>query len=224
LDQESAGVLAFVARRLSVDAIAMLFAVRDPAGRQVTLEGLPELRVSGLPRAEAGQLLASSASGPLDDGVKDQIITLTGGNPLALIELGGGLAPGEPGTGRMASKGLTRAASPWAAKRLRVHTVVPVVVFLPVAAMEAMAISTPAMPTAIRMSPTMSQFTDVPMTRERGSTANRTIAPAAANTNAIPILMIAPLLYSKTRFVLGDSAHDEHGQRHDGEDYKDRDQ
>jgi len=54
LDQESADVLAFVARRLHADAISMLFAVRDPTERRVGLEGLPELRVGGLP-PEQGQ-------------------------------------------------------------------------------------------------------------------------------------------------------------------------
>src|SRR5215467_855579 len=43
LDQESAAVLAFVARRLSVDAIAMLFAVQEPSERHVQLQGLPQL-------------------------------------------------------------------------------------------------------------------------------------------------------------------------------------
>ena len=95
LDQESAGALAFVARRLSVDAIAMLFAVRDPAERRVALEGLPELRLGGLPEADARQLLASSAGGPLDAGVSAHIISRTGGNPLALIEVGRELAPGQ---------------------------------------------------------------------------------------------------------------------------------
>ena len=94
LDQESSAALAFVARRLSVDAIAMLFAVRDPAERHVALEGLPELRLGGLPEAEARQLLASSAGG-LDAGVSDLIVSGTGGNPLALIEVGRELAPGQ---------------------------------------------------------------------------------------------------------------------------------
>ena len=94
LDQESAGVLAFIARRLTADAIAMLFAVRDPSERHVPLDGLPELRVRGLPPAEARQLLASSATHELDNGVSEQIIAQTSGNPLALIEIGRELAPG----------------------------------------------------------------------------------------------------------------------------------
>jgi DNA-binding transcriptional LysR family regulator/DNA-binding CsgD family transcriptional regulator len=88
LDQESAAVLAFVARRLSVDAIAMLFAVQEPSERHVRLQGLPQLRVRGLPATDARQLLASAAPSKVDSGVSDQIIAQTSGNPLALIELG----------------------------------------------------------------------------------------------------------------------------------------
>jgi AAA ATPase domain len=39
LDRESAGILGFVARRFSADAVAMLFAVRGPAERAVELGG-----------------------------------------------------------------------------------------------------------------------------------------------------------------------------------------
>jgi len=88
LDHGSAAVLAFVARRLSVDAIAMLFAVQEPSERHVQLQGLPQLRVRGLPTADARQLLVSAAPSKVGSGVRDQIIAQTGGNPLALIELG----------------------------------------------------------------------------------------------------------------------------------------
>ncbi|MGH3298694.1 MAG: LuxR C-terminal-related transcriptional regulator [Trebonia sp.] len=93
LDQESAAVLAFVARRLYADAIGMLFAVREPSERRVSLDGLPSLHVPGLRPAEARQLLASVAGDKVSNEVSEQIITQTGGNPLALIELGRELAP-----------------------------------------------------------------------------------------------------------------------------------
>jgi DNA-binding CsgD family transcriptional regulator len=92
LDQESAEVLAFVARRLYADAVGMLFAVRDPSGRRIFLDGLPSLRVSGLQPDDARQLLASAATADVHIGVSDQIVVQTGGNPLALIELGRELA------------------------------------------------------------------------------------------------------------------------------------
>jgi hypothetical protein len=46
LDRASAQVLAFVARRLLAERIAMVFAVREPAPAD-ELAGLPELRVEG---------------------------------------------------------------------------------------------------------------------------------------------------------------------------------
>jgi AAA ATPase domain len=95
LDQESAEVLAFVARRLHADAVGMLFAVRDPSDRHVSLDGLPSFRVSGLPPDDARRLLASAATAEVHSGVSDQIVARTGGNPLALIELGRELAPAQ---------------------------------------------------------------------------------------------------------------------------------
>jgi DNA-binding CsgD family transcriptional regulator len=92
LDRESAGVMGFIARRLSADAIAMLFAVRDPAERTADLEGIPWVQIQGLPPEEAGRLLASAVAGRVDRGVSEQIIAQTGGNPLGLIELGGELS------------------------------------------------------------------------------------------------------------------------------------
>jgi ketosteroid isomerase-like protein len=60
LDQESAGVLAFVARRLHADAIAIVFAIRDPSEGPISLHGLPDLHMRGLPPAEAFEVYAGS--------------------------------------------------------------------------------------------------------------------------------------------------------------------
>jgi DNA-binding CsgD family transcriptional regulator len=95
LDRASAAALAFVARRLLADRIAILFGVREPADRPDPLEGLPELRVSGLPDPEARELLASAAGGRMDQRVADRLVSDTGGNPLALVELAGALTPAE---------------------------------------------------------------------------------------------------------------------------------
>jgi len=88
LDQASAAVLTFVARRLFADRIGMLFAVREPAERPVPLDGLPELSLAGLPDREARELLASASGVPVDPRVCDRIVAQTRGNPLALVELG----------------------------------------------------------------------------------------------------------------------------------------
>jgi DNA-binding CsgD family transcriptional regulator len=94
LDRASAQALAFVARRLLAERIAMVFAVRDPVdGNELT--GLPALVVDGLADDDARLLLASVLPGRLDERVRDQIVAETRGNPLALLELPRGLTSAE---------------------------------------------------------------------------------------------------------------------------------
>jgi DNA-binding CsgD family transcriptional regulator len=92
LDQASAQVLAFVARRLGAESVGLVFAARVPSR---DLAGLPELVVRGLRKADAGALLDSVLRGPLDARVRDQIVAETRGNPLALLELPRGLTGAE---------------------------------------------------------------------------------------------------------------------------------
>jgi len=88
LDQVSAEILAFVARRLDADPVGIVFAVREPdAGRNV-LDGLPELVLTGLAPDDARQLLRSVTRGPVPRPVSERLVTDSGGNPLALLELG----------------------------------------------------------------------------------------------------------------------------------------
>lgn len=93
LDRESAEVLAFVARRLVADRIALLFAVREPAERRVPLSGVPELHIGGLLAEDVRSLLATIVATPLDSQVSERIISETGGNPLAILELTAELTP-----------------------------------------------------------------------------------------------------------------------------------
>ena len=92
LDRASAQVLAFVARRLEAESVGLVFAARAPSE---DLAGLPELVVEGLAEGDARALLESVLTGPLDARVRDQIVTETRGNPLALLELLKGLTPAE---------------------------------------------------------------------------------------------------------------------------------
>src|SRR5215471_2203070 len=88
LDRASGDALVFAARRLYAERAAVLVAARDePPG--AGLPGLPELRVGGLDRAAAEQLLAGAG---LVAAVRDQLIAEAGGYPLALIELSRGLS------------------------------------------------------------------------------------------------------------------------------------
>jgi DNA-binding CsgD family transcriptional regulator len=88
LDHESARALAFVARRLLAERIALVFATREPAD---ALEGLPELNVGPLGHRDGRALLESVLPAPLDERVLDRIVVETRGNPLALLELPRGL-------------------------------------------------------------------------------------------------------------------------------------
>jgi DNA-binding CsgD family transcriptional regulator len=112
LDGPSRHALAFAARRLAGEPIAMLFAARtgegvgtepargDQAGEEeayrVVLAGVPELPVGRLARADARALLdglASTTAGRLASGVAEAVVALAEGNPLALVELLGALTP-----------------------------------------------------------------------------------------------------------------------------------
>jgi DNA-binding CsgD family transcriptional regulator len=94
LDRASAQVLAFVARRLQAESVALVFGLRQPSQDDV-LNGLPELVVEGLGYEDARVLLESVIAGPLDDRIRDRIIAETAGNPLALLELPRGRNPTE---------------------------------------------------------------------------------------------------------------------------------
>ena len=81
LDQISAQTLAFVARRLALESVAMVFAEREPSE---PFHGLRELMVGGLRDAEARNLLRSVVRGSLDDRVRERILAESRGNPLGL--------------------------------------------------------------------------------------------------------------------------------------------
>ncbi|GAA2469878.1 helix-turn-helix transcriptional regulator [Winogradskya humida] len=91
LDQESAAVLAFVARRLDADPVAMVFALRESDA----FDGLPRAPIAGLGRAAAAELLERVAGKGVDARVRDAVAAATGGNPLALIELARELSPAQ---------------------------------------------------------------------------------------------------------------------------------
>src|SRR5580700_5897643 len=93
LDRASAQTLAFVARRLLAEPVALVFAAREPGEEY---RGLPRLPVGGLREGDAQELLSSVIGGPLDERVRDRIVAETRGNPLALLELPRAV-PGVPG-------------------------------------------------------------------------------------------------------------------------------
>jgi len=90
LDLASARVLAFLARRLLAERIALVFATRELGD---ALAGLPQLHVEPLGRRDGRALLESVLPARLDGDVLDRIVDETRGNPLALLELPRGLTP-----------------------------------------------------------------------------------------------------------------------------------
>ena len=127
LDGTSAQALAFVARRLGLASVGLIFATRVSTEE---LTGLPELHLQGLASVDAHALLDSALSAPLDPGIRDRIVSETRGNPLALLELpcgvtsaelaGGFALPGVmPTPGRIEASYLRRVdAMPSATQRL----------------------------------------------------------------------------------------------------------
>jgi DNA-binding CsgD family transcriptional regulator len=94
LDRASAQALAFAARRIGRDAVALLFGAREP-GLRSELVALPALPVEGLPDSDARALLLSVLHARLDEQVIAQIVAEARGNPLALRELALVAGPGQ---------------------------------------------------------------------------------------------------------------------------------
>jgi DNA-binding CsgD family transcriptional regulator len=92
LDGASARAVAFVARRLRAEKIALLFATRD-LGKAIAR--LPELHVEPLGHRDARLLLESALPARLDERVLERVVVETRGNPLALLELPRGLTPAQ---------------------------------------------------------------------------------------------------------------------------------
>jgi DNA-binding CsgD family transcriptional regulator len=92
LDRASAQSLAFVARRLLAEPVALVLATR---GASEELMGLPDLAVEGLGDADARALLGSVIRARLDEAVEQRILAEAHGNPLALLELPRGFTPAE---------------------------------------------------------------------------------------------------------------------------------
>src|SRR5438105_4882169 len=102
LDGSSADALLFAFRRLVAEPVAVILAVRE--GESSLLDGadVTRLRLPGLDRAAAAELLKRQSVGPLSHDLADRLHDETGGNPLALLELGAdrdrlaSLPPGTP--------------------------------------------------------------------------------------------------------------------------------
>lgn len=96
LDEASAQVLAFVARRVAAERLALVFGVRDTDdGAPLALAGLPEMRLGRLEDPDARALLDAAVQTPLDAQVRERLLAEAAGNPLALLELPRDVQPAE---------------------------------------------------------------------------------------------------------------------------------
>nr|WP_082279273.1 LuxR family transcriptional regulator [Mycobacterium colombiense] len=84
VDRASAEILAFVARRLAAEPVALIVATRAP---DPDLSTFPKIEVKGLVEPDARVLLDAVLTVRLDEQVRDQLVAETLGNPLALLEL-----------------------------------------------------------------------------------------------------------------------------------------
>ncbi len=87
LDGSSADALLFAIRRLIADPVAVLLTVREGEPSLLDGAGLETLRLTGLDRAAAAELLRQAGE-PVSDELASRLQSETAGNPLALLELG----------------------------------------------------------------------------------------------------------------------------------------
>jgi DNA-binding CsgD family transcriptional regulator len=95
LDPPSLAVLAFIARRLESEPIALLFGVRDGYATPLEEARLPSLRLERIDAGAAAALLDRTAPGlpPLS---RERVLAEAAGNPLALVELARVPPSGDP--------------------------------------------------------------------------------------------------------------------------------
>src|SRR4051794_23207591 len=86
LDRSTTQALACVGRRLAMDRILLLLAVRDDVESVSEGAGFEEIRLGPLGEAAAVELLAQNAP-DLAPGVRERLLRDAAGNPLALLEL-----------------------------------------------------------------------------------------------------------------------------------------
>ena len=95
LDAESLEALLFVARRLGAEGIALILGARDDVSQRLEDAPLPRLRLPGLGRADAAELVARSSQADAAPPVVEALVAGAAGNPLALIELASALSPSQ---------------------------------------------------------------------------------------------------------------------------------
>src|SRR5258708_30728206 len=86
-DGSSADALLFAFRGLGADPVAVVLTARGGEVSRLDGAGLETLRLGGLDRAAAAELLRRQAREPVSDELARRLQSETAGNPLALVEL-----------------------------------------------------------------------------------------------------------------------------------------
>jgi DNA-binding CsgD family transcriptional regulator len=86
VDGSTSDALLFAFRRLVADPIAVIVTVREGEASLLDGSDLRYLRLHGLPRSAAADILAIGSSRPVPEDLVERLHRQTGGNPLALLE------------------------------------------------------------------------------------------------------------------------------------------
>jgi hypothetical protein len=89
VDAESAGALGFCARRLYAEPVLLVLAARAGERLPLASDGFELLALGGLDAAASAELVAAACGRGVDARVAGRLQAATGGNPLALLEVGG---------------------------------------------------------------------------------------------------------------------------------------
>jgi DNA-binding CsgD family transcriptional regulator len=87
LDRASAEAILFAARRLRHDRVAIVMSSRLGEDDDVDLDGVPQIRLAGLSREASLRVLRRHDGSPMPVHVARRLVELTGGLPLALLEV-----------------------------------------------------------------------------------------------------------------------------------------
>ena len=100
LDESSAEALLFAIRRLVADPIAVILTARSHEPSLLDSSDLPTMKLEGIDQASTRQLLVRNARTTIFPGLVERMHRLTGGNPLALLEISREASLGDmPGQG-----------------------------------------------------------------------------------------------------------------------------
>ncbi|MFI8997696.1 AAA family ATPase [Streptomyces sp. NPDC053542] len=92
VDPSSQRTLLFIARRLTCARVALALTSREDHGEATARRSVPTVEITGLSAAECAALVREAGL-RIAPSVLAELVTISGGNPLALLEIATGLTP-----------------------------------------------------------------------------------------------------------------------------------